>query len=60
MPPQGACAANHLDRDAQGYVSAPDAAGLGIAIDALGARQYRVDVEIKVRGKTLFVFSDQL
>jgi L-alanine-DL-glutamate epimerase-like enolase superfamily enzyme len=32
--------ANHLDRDAEGYVSVPDTPGLGIAIDAQGARQY--------------------
>jgi L-alanine-DL-glutamate epimerase-like enolase superfamily enzyme len=51
--------ANHLDRDREGYVSAPDAPGLGIAIDAQGARQYLVDVEIKAKGRILFVSSDQ-
>ncbi len=52
--------ANHLDRDRDGYVCAPDAPGLGITIDARGARQYLVDVEIKVNGKMLFVSTDQL
>jgi L-alanine-DL-glutamate epimerase-like enolase superfamily enzyme len=51
--------ANTLDRDSEGYVSVPDAPGLGIAIDAKGARQYLVDVEIKVKGKILFHSSDQ-
>ena len=51
--------ANHLDRDKEGYVSVPDAPGLGIAIDAQGARQYLVDVEIKAKGRILFHSSDQ-
>ena len=51
--------ANTLDRDKEGYVSVPDAPGLGIAIDAQGARQYLVDLEIKVKGKILFHSSDQ-
>jgi len=46
--------ANHLERDADGYIAAPDAPGLGIAINPDGVRQYLVDVEIKVGGKTLF------
>ncbi len=51
--------ANHLDRDTEGYVSVPDAPGLGIAIDARGAREYLVDVEIKAKGRVLFVSTDQ-
>jgi len=51
--------ANTLDRDREGYVSVPDAPGLGIAIDAQGARQYLVDVEIKAKGRILFHSSDQ-
>ena len=51
--------ANHLERDDQGYVHAPDAPGLGIAIDVEAARRYLVDVEIKVRGTRLFSSSDQ-
>ena len=55
----GAFTANTLDRDREGYVSVPDAPGLGIAIDAQGARAYLVDVEIKAKGRTLFHSSDQ-
>ena len=46
--------ANHLERDGAGQVSAPDAPGLGIAINAQAVRQYRVDVELRVAGKTLY------
>ena len=46
--------ANHLERDAEGYVAAPDAPGLGIDIDIDGVQRYLVDVDIKVGGKTLF------
>ena len=51
--------ANHLERDADGLVAAPDAPGLGVDIDAEGARRYLVDVEIRAKGRTLFVSSDQ-
>jgi L-alanine-DL-glutamate epimerase-like enolase superfamily enzyme len=51
--------ANHLERGADGSISAPDAPGLGIAINSESARKYLVDVEIKAKGKTLFVSSDQ-
>ena len=50
---------NHLERDNQGYVHAPDAPGLGIKIDPVGVRRYLVDVEIKVRGDRLFASTDQ-
>jgi len=50
---------NHLVRDAQGYISLPDAPGLGIEINAAAARKYLVDVEIKAKGKTLFASTDQ-
>jgi L-alanine-DL-glutamate epimerase-like enolase superfamily enzyme len=46
--------ANHLERDAPGQVSAPDAPGLGIEIDPAAIRKYLVDVEITVRGETLY------
>jgi L-alanine-DL-glutamate epimerase-like enolase superfamily enzyme len=46
--------ANHLERDADGYVHAPEAPGLGIEINREAARPYLVDVDIKVGGKTLF------
>ena len=51
---------NHLERDHEGYVSVPDSPGLGIEIDALAARRYLVDVEIKVKGSILFASSHQL
>ncbi len=52
--------ATHIERDKEGYVSAPDAPGLGIEIDGEAAKRYLVDVEIRVKGKTLFSSSDQL
>jgi L-alanine-DL-glutamate epimerase-like enolase superfamily enzyme len=51
--------ANHLERDADGSIAAPDAPGLGISIEPEAARKYLVDVEIKAKGKVLFVSSDQ-
>jgi L-alanine-DL-glutamate epimerase-like enolase superfamily enzyme len=51
--------ANHLERGPDGRVSVPDGPGLGIVIDAQAARRYLVDVEIKAKGRTLFVSSDQ-
>ena len=47
--------ANHLQRDENGEVAAPDAPGLGIEIDAAALRMYLVDVEIKVAGRTLYI-----
>jgi L-alanine-DL-glutamate epimerase-like enolase superfamily enzyme len=52
--------ANHLSRDADGYISLNDAPGLGIEIDCTAARKYLVDVEIKVKGETLFSSLDKL
>jgi L-alanine-DL-glutamate epimerase-like enolase superfamily enzyme len=40
--------------DADGYIHAPEAAGLGITVDADSLKKYLVDVEIKVKGKTIF------
>jgi L-alanine-DL-glutamate epimerase-like enolase superfamily enzyme len=51
---------NHLDRDKDGYIAAPDAPGLGVEIDTEAARQYLVDVEIKAKGKLLFSSSAQI
>lgn len=48
---------NHLERDRDGYVSVPDSPGLGIEINTLAARRYLVDVEIKVKGRSLFASS---
>jgi L-alanine-DL-glutamate epimerase-like enolase superfamily enzyme len=50
---------NHIERDREGYVVAPDAPGLGININAKAALSYLVDVEIKVGGKAIFCSSNQ-
>jgi L-alanine-DL-glutamate epimerase-like enolase superfamily enzyme len=46
--------ADHIARDANGQIAAPDAPGLGVAIDWDGARRYLVDLEIKVGGCVLY------
>jgi L-alanine-DL-glutamate epimerase-like enolase superfamily enzyme len=46
--------ANHIVLDAAGEIAAPDAPGLGIAIDAQAVRRYAVDAEIRVGGRTLY------
>jgi L-alanine-DL-glutamate epimerase-like enolase superfamily enzyme len=46
--------ANHLARDAAGEVAAPDAPGLGIAIDIEASRRYLREVEISVDGRVLY------
>lgn len=46
--------ANHVLRDSNGKVAAPDAPGLGIDIDPAALTKYRVEVEIKVNGRSLF------
>ena len=46
--------ANHVQRDRNGEVAAPDAPGLGIEISREGVRKYLVEVEIAVGGRTLF------
>jgi len=46
--------ANRLERDAKGGIKAPEAPGLGVAIDAAGLRRYLLDVEIKVGGDVLY------
>jgi L-alanine-DL-glutamate epimerase-like enolase superfamily enzyme len=45
---------NHLIRDENGEIAAPDAPGLGIEISDEAIRKYGVDVELKVRGETIF------
>nr|WP_283949674.1 mandelate racemase/muconate lactonizing enzyme family protein [Limobrevibacterium gyesilva] len=45
---------NHLQRDANGEIAAPDAPGLGIDVDPQGLREYLVDVDIRVGGKLLY------
>jgi L-alanine-DL-glutamate epimerase-like enolase superfamily enzyme len=51
---------NHIERDSEGYVAAPDGPGLGITIDSEAARRYLVEVEIKAKGNVLFRSSDQI
>ena len=51
---------NHIDRDKDGHVAAPEAAGLGIEINSEAAQRYLVDVEILVRGQVLFASSKQI
>jgi L-alanine-DL-glutamate epimerase-like enolase superfamily enzyme len=46
--------ANHLERDADGEIAAPDQPGLGIDVDTAAVRRYLLDVEIRVQGKVLY------
>ena len=46
--------ANHLHRDAGGYVHAPATPGLGIEINLAAVRRYSVDVIIEAKGGVLF------
>ena len=46
--------ANPVERDASGEIRAPDAPGLGIAIDAAAVRRYQLDTELRVAGRTLY------
>ena len=46
-------------RVADGRVGVPDAPGLGIEVDVDAARRYLVDVEIRAKGRTLFVSTDR-
>ncbi len=43
-----------LDRDANGMVRAPDAPGLGVAVNLPAIKPYLVDTEISVNGKVLY------
>jgi L-alanine-DL-glutamate epimerase-like enolase superfamily enzyme len=45
---------NHLTPDANGEVRAPDAPGLGMDVSSAALKQYLVDVEIRVGGRTLY------
>lgn len=45
---------NHITRDANGEIKAPDAPGLGMEINTSGLQKYLVPVEILVRGETLY------
>ncbi|QIB33081.1 mandelate racemase/muconate lactonizing enzyme family protein [Ancylobacter pratisalsi] len=46
--------ANHIERDGNGEITAPEAPGLGVEIDQAALDRYRVDIEISVGGRTLF------
>ena len=49
-----AISANHLERNANGQVAAPDAPGLGIEVATAALRGYLQEVEISVGGKRLY------
>ena len=51
--------ANRLERDRDGFISVPEAPGLGVMVDQRAARRYLVDVEITVNHRVLFATSDQ-
>lgn len=44
----------HIAPDANGMIHVPDAPGLGVEINTEALERYRVDVEIKVQGRTVF------
>ncbi len=45
---------DHIVPDANGEIHVPDAPGLGVEINTEALTRYKVDVEIKVGGRTLF------
>ncbi|HRW08736.1 MAG TPA: mandelate racemase/muconate lactonizing enzyme family protein [Caldilineaceae bacterium] len=45
---------NHLERDAEGYVHAPAAPGLGMTVNREGLQEYLVETEIRVKGEVLY------
>jgi len=45
---------NHIVPNGNGEIVLPDAPGLGIEINPEALTRYRVDVEIRVSGKTIF------
>lgn len=49
-----ALTSNRITIDANGQVSAPQSAGLGMRLDLDAVRPYLVDAEVKVGGKTLY------
>jgi L-alanine-DL-glutamate epimerase-like enolase superfamily enzyme len=44
----------HIVRDAEGLIHVPDAPGLGVEINPAALQAYRVPVEIRVAGRSLF------
>jgi L-alanine-DL-glutamate epimerase-like enolase superfamily enzyme len=51
---------NHIGRDSEGLVTAPEAPGLGMDLDLEAMRQYVVPVEITVAGRLLYRTPDLL
>jgi L-alanine-DL-glutamate epimerase-like enolase superfamily enzyme len=45
---------NHFTPDGAGEVAAPDRSGLGVEIDEQTLRPYLQDVEITVKGRSLY------
>jgi L-alanine-DL-glutamate epimerase-like enolase superfamily enzyme len=45
---------DHINPDGNGEIHVPDAPGLGIAVDPKALERYKVDVEIRVGGRTVF------
>lgn len=45
---------NHIGVNANGQVDVPDAPGLGIEVNREALARYAVDVEIRVKGRTIF------
>ena len=45
---------NHITPDANGEIALPDAPGLEIEINPEALARYRIDVEIRVKGETIF------
>jgi L-alanine-DL-glutamate epimerase-like enolase superfamily enzyme len=45
---------NHVEPNANGEIVVPEAPGLGIEVNHEAVTRYKVDVEIRVKGKTIF------
>lgn len=43
-----------IERDGSGNIHVPERPGLGISVNAQSLREYLVDVEIRVKGKTIY------
>jgi L-alanine-DL-glutamate epimerase-like enolase superfamily enzyme len=47
-----------ITADSHGFIHLPDKPGLGMTVDCAALKKYLVDVEIKVKGKTLYYTPD--
>jgi L-alanine-DL-glutamate epimerase-like enolase superfamily enzyme len=45
---------DHIERDANGEIRAPERPGLGLTVNTVGLGKYLLDVEIKVGGQVLY------